>query len=59
MNKETKRRPGRPKGDSDKVVIYINIDKDLAEATKNINRSEFINTWLRKWKNKLILKQQS
>lgn len=59
MNKETKRRPGRPKGDSDKGVVYINIDADLILATEELNRSSLINSLLRKWYNKVILKQKA
>lgn len=42
---------GRPKGETEKKRVNINLDKDIADKTEGVGRSQLVNRLLRSYLN--------
>lgn len=42
---------GRPKGETEKKRVNVNLDKDIADKTEGVGRSQLVNRLLRSYLN--------
>lgn len=42
---------GRPKGETEKKRVNVNLDKDIADKTEGVGRSQLVNRLLRNYLN--------